>query len=96
MTGSLESEIFIRMTNPEFIHLRIHTAYSLLEGAIKVKDLVEKCQEMEMPAAAITDTGNLFGALDFSKCCAEGGIQPIIGGQFSLSPPQSNHLINVD
>jgi len=67
-----------------FIHLRVHTAYSLAEGAIKLKDLVKKCREFAMPAVAMTDTANLFGALEFSINCAENGIQPVIGCQVYL------------
>ena len=85
MTGSLESEILVTMPCSEFVHLRLHTAYSLLEGAIKIADLVKQCQEMGMPAVAMTDTCNLFGALDFSTNCADGGIQPIIGCQLAVS-----------
>lgn len=62
-----------------FVHLHVHTAYSLLEGAIKIKDLVGLCKRMAMPAVAITDTNNLFGAMEFSLTCCEAGIQPIIG-----------------
>ncbi|MBI4966601.1 MAG: DNA polymerase III subunit alpha [Rhodospirillales bacterium] len=68
----------------DFVHLRVHTAYSLAEGAIKVKDLAKLCQAQRMPAVAITDTGNLFGALDFSGACAEAGVQPIIGCQLAI------------
>lgn len=50
----------------DFVHLRVHSAYSLSEGAIKIKELVKICQKQEMPAVAVTDTGNLFGALEFS------------------------------
>src|ERR1700692_2346506 len=63
----------------DFIHLRVHTAYSLSAGAIKVKELVGLCKANKMPAVAITDSGNLFGALEFATACAEAGIQPIIG-----------------
>ncbi len=65
--------------DPKFVHLSLHTAYSLLEGAIRIKGLAQLCKEMEMPALAITDTGNLFGALEFSEIMAGEGIQPIIG-----------------
>ena len=68
----------------DFVHLRVHTAYSLSEGAIKVKPLVKLCDKMGMPAVAITDTGNLFGALEFSTACADAGVQPIIGVQLAL------------
>ncbi|MFO1122938.1 MAG: DNA polymerase III subunit alpha [Hyphomicrobiales bacterium] len=62
-----------------FIHLRTHTAYSLSEGALQIKKLAELARQAGMPAVAITDTGNLFGALEFSDAMAEKGIQPIIG-----------------
>jgi DNA polymerase-3 subunit alpha len=62
-----------------FIHLRIHSAYSLSEGALPIKQLAELAKLYSMPALAITDTGNLFGALEFSETLAEKGVQPIIG-----------------
>jgi DNA polymerase-3 subunit alpha len=68
----------------EFIHLRVHGAYSLSEGAIRIKDLVGRCVAERMPAVAITDTGNLFGALEFSQAAAEKGVQPIIGAQIFI------------
>jgi DNA polymerase III subunit alpha len=68
----------------DFIHLRVHTAYSLSAGAIKVKELVGLCKKNNMPAVAITDSGNLFGALEFATACAGEGIQPIIGCEIAL------------
>src|SRR5277367_6078289 len=68
----------------DFLHLRVHTAYSLSAGAIKVKELVGLCKANMMPAVAITDTGNLFGALEFATACAEAGVQPIIGCEIAL------------
>src|SRR5262245_66402397 len=62
-----------------FIHLRTHSAYSLLEGAIKTDALVELAKAEGMPALALTDTNNMFGALEFAMEAAEAGIQPIIG-----------------
>jgi DNA polymerase-3 subunit alpha len=62
-----------------FVHLRTHSAYSLLEGALHIKALAGLCAEHAMPAVALTDTGNLFGALEFSEAMAEKGIQPIVG-----------------
>ncbi len=62
-----------------FIHLRTHSAYSLSEGALKIKKLGKLATEQAMPALAITDTGNLFGALEFAEAMANSGIQPIIG-----------------
>ena len=65
----------------DFVHLRVHSAYSLSEGAIRIKDLAARCVAERMPAVAITDTGNLFGALEFSQAVAEKGIEPIVGAQ---------------
>ncbi len=70
-----------------FVHLRVHSAYSLLEGAIHVKDLAVLCRDAAFPAVAITDSNNLFGALEFSKACAAEGVQPIIGCQINLLRP---------
>src|SRR5436305_12169966 len=67
-----------------FVHLRVHSAYSLSAGAIKVKELVQLCRAEAMPAVALTDSGNLFGALEFAIACAEAGVQPIIGCEIAL------------
>ena len=72
------------MPHADFVHLRVHTAYSLLEGAIRSDVLVELCQRHEMPAVAITDSGNLFGALEFSEALVKGGVQPIVGTALGL------------
>ncbi len=70
----------------DFVHLRVHTAYSLSAGAIKIKELVKLCRANAMPAVAITDSFNLFGALEFATACADSGIQPIIGCEIALAP----------
>ena len=62
-----------------FIHLRTHSAYSLAEGALQIKAMAGLTAAARMPAVAITDTGNLFGALEFSDAMADKGIQPIVG-----------------
>ena len=72
------------MPHADFVHLRVHTAYSLSEGAIKIKALVKLCDKLAMPAVGLADTGNLFGALEFSVTCADAGIQPIIGCQLAI------------
>ena len=69
---------------PNFVHLRVHSAYSLLEGAVKIKQMPTLCRAYETPAIAITDSGNLFGALEFSETMAGEGIQPIIGCALQL------------
>ena len=73
------------MSHADFVHLRVHSAYSLSEGAIRVKDLAGLCKDFGMPAVAVTDTNNLFGALEFSLTSADSGVQPIIGGQISIT-----------
>ncbi|MEH6402455.1 MAG: DNA polymerase III subunit alpha [Sneathiella sp.] len=73
------------LSHAGFVHLRVHTAYSLSEGAIQVKRLLGLCQENDMPAVAITDTSNLFGSLEMSLSFPGGGVQPIIGCQIALS-----------
>ena len=69
---------------PRFIHLRVHTEHSLLEGAVPVKQLVKLCLKHEMPAVAVTDTNNMFAALEFSVNAKDSGVQPIVGCQVSL------------
>ncbi|SFD48220.1 DNA polymerase III subunit alpha [Roseivivax sediminis] len=70
--------------SPRFIHLRVHTEYSLLEGAVRLKKLPGLCEAMDMPAVAVTDTNNLFAALEFSVTASGAGIQPIVGCQVDL------------
>ncbi|MCY1127987.1 DNA polymerase III subunit alpha [Frigidibacter sp. RF13] len=72
------------MSAPRFIHLRTHTEYSLLEGAVPVKKLIGLCEKAGMPAVAVTDTNNLFAALEFSVTAKGAGLQPIVGCQLSL------------
>ena len=73
------------MAHADFVHLRVHTAYSLSEGAITIDTLTELCKTRKMPAVAITDTNNLFGALEFASAAAKAGVQPVIGCQLSIS-----------
>ncbi len=73
------------MAHTDFVHLRVHTAYSLLEGAIPIGALADLCRTDEMPAVAITDTANMFGVLEFSEACSQAGIQPIIGTILNVS-----------
>jgi DNA polymerase III subunit alpha len=73
------------MRHADFVHLRVHSAYSLSEGAIRVDKIATLAKEAAMPAVAITDSGNLFGALEFSQYCTGKGVQPIIGCQISLT-----------
>jgi len=70
---------------PRFIHLRTHSEYSLLEGAMRLKKLPETCAKAGMPAVALTDTNNMFAALEFSIGASSAGVQPIIGCQIDLA-----------
>ncbi|MCL2716342.1 MAG: DNA polymerase III subunit alpha [Alphaproteobacteria bacterium] len=72
------------MPGPGFVHLHVHSAYSLLKGAIKVARLAELARADHQPALALTDTDNMFGALEFSDKMAGSGIQPIIGLELSI------------
>src|SRR5579872_234352 len=64
---------------PGFVHLHVHSSYSLLEGALTIARLAELAKKDRQPALALTDTDNMFGALEFSEKMASAGIQPIIG-----------------
>ncbi|MGZ9811940.1 DNA polymerase III subunit alpha [Pseudoroseicyclus sp. H15] len=78
------------MASPRFIHLRTHSEHSLLEGAIPVKKLPGLAAKAAMPAVALTDTNNMFAALQFSEAAVGAGVQPIIGCQISVAylPPE--------
>ncbi len=87
-----------------FVHLHMHTEYSLLDGANKIKELVAKTKELGMNAVAITDHGNMFGAIELYKECKSQGVKPIIGCEMYVAPrsrfekeakvdTEPNHLI---
>ncbi|WP_298854269.1 DNA polymerase III subunit alpha [uncultured Ruegeria sp.] len=76
-------------SHPRFIHLRVHTEYSLLEGAVRLKKLPGLCEKMEMPAVAVTDTNSMFSALEFSVTASGAGVQPIMGCQVDLTYVQA-------
>ena len=62
-----------------FAHLHVHTEYSMLDGAAKISELIAEVARQEMPAIAMTDHGNVFGAFEFHKIAKSAGIKPIIG-----------------
>ncbi|MCK5544081.1 MAG: DNA polymerase III subunit alpha [Desulfobulbaceae bacterium] len=70
----------------DFVHLHVHTQYSLLDGAIRLDDLMNKCKEYGMDSVAITDHGAMFGALEFYVKAQKAGIKPIIGCEFYIAP----------
>ncbi len=67
------------MSETPFVHLHLHSQYSLLDGAIKIDALFDRAKALNMPAVALTDHGNLFGVVEFYECAREAGIKPIIG-----------------
>lgn len=73
-----------------FVHLNVHTAYSLLEGACRIKELTARARELELEALAITDSGVLYGAVEFFDACRENGIKPIIGCEVSIAGGSRN------
>ncbi len=81
------------MTTPEFVHLHVHTQYSMLDGAVKVKDLVKRVSKAGMKAVAVTDHGNMFGAISFYKAAKEAGVQAILGCEVEVAENgRSRHL----
>jgi DNA polymerase III subunit alpha len=74
------------MPRDSFVHLHLHTEYSLLDGAIRVKELMKKAAEFKMPAVAMTDHGNLFGAIEFYQAALDAGVKPIIGCEAYVAP----------
>jgi DNA polymerase III subunit alpha len=69
-----------------FVHLHLHTEFSLLDGMIRTKDLAQRAAALGMPAVAITDHGNLYGVIEFYQSCLKSGVKPIIGCEIYLAP----------
>ncbi len=74
------------MLHSDFVHLHVHTQYSLLDGACLIPRLTDLAMRMKMPACAITDHGNMFGAIEFYQSCMSHGIKPIIGSEVYIAP----------
>ncbi len=74
------------MKHSDFVHLHVHTQYSLLDGTIRLNDLFQKSKEFHMPAVAMTDHGNLYGTIDFYRHAYKYGIKPIIGCELYVAP----------
>jgi len=71
---------------PPFVHLHVHTEYSLLDGCLALPKLAPKVAELGMPAVAMTDHGVMYGAIDFYKSCKQAGVKPIIGCEVYVAP----------
>src|SRR3954466_1449676 len=74
------------MPSDSFVHLHLHTEYSFLDGAVRMKELMKKATQLGMPAVAITDHGNLHGAIEFYQAAENAGIKPIIGCEAYMAP----------
>ena len=77
--------------NGNFVHLHVHTEYSMLDGAARLKDLFAECQRTGMPAIAMTDHGNVYGAYDFWSKANKAGVKPIIGIEAYVAPESRGH-----
>ena len=80
--------------NKQFVHLHLHTEYSLLDGATRIDDLLQKCKELNMPAVAVTDHGNMYCAWKFLKAAHAAGVKPIIGCEFYMC--EDLHAVGFD
>src|SRR5437660_5484570 len=76
----------MRMPRDSFVHLHLRTEYSLLDGAIRIKELMKKAAEFKMPAVAMTDHGNLYGAIEFYQEAQRAGVKPIVGCEAYIAP----------
>ena len=74
------------MKHADFVHLHVHSEYSLLDGAARLEKLVERAKALRFPALALTDHGNLFGAVDFYTGCEKAGVKPILGCELYVAP----------
>ncbi|MFA5060486.1 MAG: DNA polymerase III subunit alpha [Candidatus Omnitrophota bacterium] len=74
------------MYHSDFVHLHVHTQYSLLDGACRIKELVKKAADCKMPALGMTDHGNMFGAVEFYQAAVKNGVKPIIGCESYVAP----------
>src|SRR5688572_25615103 len=74
------------MSHADFVHLHLHTEYSLLDGACRLDRLMDKARDLSFAALAVTDHGVLYGAIDFFKAAREKGIKPIIGCEVYVAP----------
>src|SRR5436189_5226150 len=74
------------MQHSDFVHLHVHSEYSLLDGAAQLEKLVQKAKDLHFPALALTDHGNLFGAIDFYQAAQKAGVKPILGCELYVAP----------
>lgn len=82
------------MAHADFVHLRVRSAFSLLESTVRLKDLIERCRAEAMPAVAVTDSANLFGAMQFCEAAKKAGVQPILGCSLPLATGTQPSRVN--
>src|SRR4026209_873775 len=88
----MTSKASAAMSSAGFVHLHVHSAYSLLKGSIKIQKLGELAKADRQPALALTDTDNMFGALEFSDKMAAAGIQPTVGRTLAVAVADQDAL----
>jgi len=76
----------VALKHSDFVHLHVHSEYSLLDGAARLEKLVDRAKALKFPALALTDHGNLFGAVDFYTACTKAGVKPILGCELYVAP----------
>jgi DNA polymerase-3 subunit alpha len=74
-----------------FVHLHLHTEYSTLDGMTRAADVAKRAAQLGMPAVAMTDHGNMFGAIEFYQACKKAGVKPILGCEIYLCPTELPH-----
>lgn len=82
--------------NNQFVHLHVHTEYSLLDGASRIQQLIDRAKELNMPAIAITDHGSMYGVIDFYKAAKAKGVKPIIGCEVYVAPKSRFDKMAID
>ena len=87
------------MSDPQFVHLRVHTEFSLVDGLVRVKELIGAAKEQQMPAVGMTDQVNFFGLVKFFKAATGAGIKPICGADLwvenSTNPTDEPHRLTL-
>ena len=78
-----------------FVHLHVHTEYSLLDGFCRIDGLAKRVKELGQSAVAITDHGVMYGAIDFYRACKKEGVKPIIGCEVYVAPPDRTRFDKV-
>ena len=77
------------MSDPRFVHLRLHTDYSLVDGVVRVKELIKTCASQSIPAVAVTDDSNLFAMIKFYSAAMKAGVKPLMGADLWV---ESTHI----